>query len=57
MGIQSDIERKYKSEWVLACRVLEVVGTNGKRRDRKTWNECVKDDMKRLGLIREDALI
>jgi len=29
----------------------------GEGRGRKTWNECVKSDTKRLGLIKEDALI
>jgi len=34
------------SVWVSACRVLEVDGAKGKGRDTKTWNECVKVDMK-----------
>jgi len=29
----------------------------GKGSDRKTWNECVKVDMKRLGLVKDDTLV
>jgi len=29
--------------------------TNSKGRGRKTWNEWVKDDMKRLGLVEDDG--
>jgi len=39
-----------KSDWISTCRELQVVGTKGKGRGRKTWNECVKEDIKRLGL-------
>jgi len=42
------IERKDKSDWVSACRELQVERTKG--RGRKTWNECVKVDMKWLNL-------
>jgi len=43
------------SDWVLAYRKLQVEGTKKKGRGRKTWNECVKVDMKRLGLVKDDA--
>ena len=33
-----------------ACRNVEVVGENSRGRGRKTWRECVKDDMDELGL-------
>jgi hypothetical protein len=32
-----------------------VEGVRGKGRGRKTWGECMKDDMKVLGLRYEDA--
>ena len=38
-----------------ACREIEVDGSRGHGRGRKTWQECVKDDMKRFGLRREAA--
>ena len=40
-------------DWVLACINIEVAGVRSLRcrgRYRKTWKECVKDDMKVLGL-------
>ena len=36
--------------WVTACRKVEVAGMRCRGRNRKTWNECVEDDMKVLGL-------
>ena len=42
------LERKSVDDWVSACRRLVVEGTRG--RGRKTWEQCVKDDMKLLGL-------
>ena len=36
--------------WVSACRGLMVEGTRGRGRSRKTWEQCVRDDMKLLGL-------
>jgi len=33
-------------DWISACRKLQAEGTKGKRRGRKTLNECVKVDMK-----------
>jgi len=43
------VERKDKSDCLSACRELKVEGTKSKGRGRKTWNECVKVHMKRLG--------
>jgi len=45
------------SDWVSACRELQVEGTKSKGRGIKKWNECVNVDMKRLGLgsIKDDA--
>ena len=39
-------------DWGSACRNLEVTGV----RCRKTWKECVNDDMKVLGLQPEWAI-
>ena len=32
-----------------------IDGVRSRGRGRKTWNECVEEDMKRLGLKRVDA--
>ena len=47
------VERKSRDDWVLACRNVVVVGVRCAGRDRKTWRECVKDDMDELGLHSE----
>ena len=49
------VERKEAGDWVSKCRNLEVVGGVRKGRPRKTWMECVKEDMKDCRLKKEDA--
>ena len=49
------VERKPNEDWVKRCQSLEVAGKAGRGRGRKTWLECVKHDMKDLGLCVEDA--
>jgi hypothetical protein len=49
------MERKEDSVWVKAGQWVEVNGKRGRGRDRKTWTECVEEDMKMLGLRAEDA--
>ena len=44
-------------DWVSACRRLVVVGTRGRGRSRKTWEQCVRDDMKLPGLHPEWAVL
>src|SRR5207244_4086203 len=44
------VERMVGGEWVGACRNVKVGGKGGKGGPRKTWLECVKDDMKELNL-------
>src|SRR5207244_1030415 len=44
------VERMVGGEWVSACRNVKVKGKGCKGRPRKTWLECVKDDMKELNL-------
>ena len=52
------VEHKNGSDWVSACRNVVVAGVRcvGRGRKRKTWYECVKDDMKELGLHAEGAV-
>jgi hypothetical protein len=49
------VERKSKDDCMLACTYMEVVGDRKRGRGRKTWRECVNDDMKKLGLKKEEA--
>ena len=44
------LERKSVDDWVSACRGLVVERARGRGRSRKTWEQCVRDDMKLLGL-------
>ena len=50
------MERKSGDDWVSACRNVVVAGVRCAGRGRKTWYECVKDDMKELGLHAEWAV-
>ena len=43
-------------DWVSKCREMSVVGVRRRGRGRKTWMECVEEDMRRLHLRSEDAL-
>ena len=47
------VERKSEDDWVSACRNVVVAGVRGAGRGRKTWYECVKKDMRELGLHAE----
>ena len=46
------VKRKQPDEWVSACRLIEVksVKGRGRGRPRKTWRECVEEDMSKLKL-------
>ena len=46
------MERKDAGDWVSACRNMAIVGNAGKDRQKKRWNEVVKDDLKKCGLGR-----
>ena len=48
------VERKSDDDWVSKCR--SVAGARRRGRGRKTWMECVEEDMHRLRLRSEDAL-
>ena len=39
----------------MTCRSLDVAGVRKKGRGKKTWMDCVSEDMKKVGLKREDA--
>jgi len=47
----------YQSNWASTSGQLLVEGTKIKGRVIKTWNECVKVDMQRFGLVKDDAHI
>ena len=48
------VEHNSGDDWVSACRnVVVVAGVRCAGRSRKTWRECVKDDMEELGLHSE----
>ena len=42
------IECKDADKWVSACRNMAVSGERDRGRGRKTWKECVADDMTQL---------
>ena len=50
------VERKSGDDWVSACRNVVVAGVRCAGRGRKTWRECVKDDVVQLGLHPEWAV-
>ena len=50
------LDRKSGDEWVSSLKNMEVAGVKCVDRSRKTWGECIKDDMKSLGLQPEWAI-
>ena len=49
------VERLDADNWVSSCRDLNIVGVRKPGRGKKTWFQCVREDMRELGLKREDA--
>jgi hypothetical protein len=49
------VERKSEDDWVSACRELVVDGVKGRGRGKKTWMECIREDMRKFGLTKADA--
>ena len=49
------VERKDDNDWVQRCITCEVEGIRQRGRPKKTWWDCVKNDMKSLGLSQKDA--
>ena len=50
------VERKNGDDWVSTCRNVVVGGVRCAGKESKTWYECVKDDMRELGLHAEWAV-
>jgi len=44
------VERKDDNDWVKRCITWEVEGIRPTGRPKKTWWDCVKNDMESLGL-------
>ena len=49
-----DVERK-DNDWVKRCITWEVDGIRQRGCPKKTWWDCVKNDMESLGLSQKDA--
>lgn len=49
------LERKDSNDWTSSCRNINIDGKRDRGRGRKTWDECVRQDLKSLGLTREWA--
>ena len=50
LGWFGHLERKANDDWVSACRNYEVQGQRSRGRGRKTWDECVRNDLHKGGL-------
>jgi len=50
------LERREKDEWVSAYRNVFVIGARGRGRNKKTWEECIKLDLKSCGMRKEKCL-
>jgi len=49
------VERKDDNDWVKHCITWEVEGIRQRGYPKKTWWDCVKNDMESLGLSQKDA--
>ena len=49
------VERMDEGCWIRTCRDLVVEGKRPRGRPRKTWEGVLQEDMKKVGLVREDA--
>jgi len=49
------VERKDDNDWVRRCITWEVEGIRLRGRPKKSWWDCVKNDMESLGLSQKDA--
>ena len=49
------VEQKDDNDWVKRCIAWEVEGIRPRGRPKKTWWDCVKNDMESLGLSQKDA--
>ena len=44
------VERKDDNDWIKRCTTWEVEGIRQRGRLKKTWWDCIKNDMENLGL-------
>ena len=49
------VERKDDYDWVKRCITWEIGGIRQRGRPKKTWWDCVKNDMDSLGLFQKDV--
>jgi hypothetical protein len=56
LGWFGHVERRAESDCLRVCQNLVVDGSRGRGRGRKTWQQCVNEDLREFGLKREDAL-
>ena len=49
------VEWKDDNDWVKCCITWEVEGIRPRGRPKKTWWDCVKNDVESLGLSQKDA--
>jgi len=49
------VERKDDNDWVKRCITWEVEGIRQTGCPKKTWWDCVKNDMENLGLSKKDV--
>ena len=49
------VERKDDNDWVKRCIRWDVEGNRQRGCPKKTWWDCVKNDMESLGLSKKDA--
>jgi len=48
------VERKDDNDWIKRCITWEVEGIRQRGRPKKTWWDCVKNDVESLGLSQKD---
>ena len=49
------VERKDDNDWVKHCITWEAEGIRQRGHPKKTWWDCVKNDMESLGLSQKDV--
>ena len=49
------VEQKDDNNWAKCCIAWEVEGIIQRERLKKTWRNCVNNDMESLGLSQKDA--
>ena len=55
LGWFGHVERKVRGDWVSSCRELVVEGIKPKGRGKKSWRQCVENDMTLLKLNKSNA--